>query len=31
MALGVGLMLWYYHLDRTAREVTFRRLTEGSV
>ena len=31
MAFGVLLILWFYHLERTKREIVFRRLTEGNL
>ena len=31
MALGVLLMVWFFHLDRTAREQLFGRLTTGAL
>ena len=29
--LGVILLLWWYRTERAAREMTFRRLTEGAL
>ncbi len=31
MALGVLLLLWWYRTERAAREVVFKRLTEGQL
>lgn len=31
MALGVVLLLWYYHLSRVSRETLFVRVTEGQI
>jgi hypothetical protein len=31
LLFGVVLLLWWYRTERSARELTFRRLTEGAI